>query len=238
MSPMPRTRSFKVMDSIGRRIVEGAWGEGAVLPPEPELCAEFGVSRTPLREAVKRLAAKGLVAVGPKSGTRVLPARRWNQLDADVLRWRTDVGMSEGEIDQLYELRLVFEPEASRLAALHGGPQEHAAIAEAMAEIERLRDEPVQVIAPDIAFHMAIIAATRNMFLISVSDAIRTALTYQFEVGVKTRPFPPDELELHRRICDAIVTREGEQAAQLTRQLIARSRTSLVQARRASAGRS
>jgi DNA-binding FadR family transcriptional regulator len=220
------------MDTIGRRIVEGEWGEGAILPPEPELCAELGVSRTPLREAVKRLAAKGLIVVGPKSGTRVLPANRWNQLDGDVLRWRTDVGMSDGELEQLYELRLIFEPEASRLAAVRGSGEDHAVITAAMDDIERLRSHPTAVIAPDIAFHIAIIAATRNMFLISISDAIRTALAYQFEAGVKMRPFPADELLMHRHVCDAILARDGELAARLTRELICQSRDSLAKARR------
>jgi DNA-binding FadR family transcriptional regulator len=81
-----------------------------------------------------------------------------------------------------------------------------------MEAIERLRSHPTAVIAPDNAFHIAIIAATRNMFLISITDAIRTALAYQLEAGVKTRPFPADELLMHRHVCDAILAGDGELA--------------------------
>jgi DNA-binding FadR family transcriptional regulator len=223
-----RTRSTKVMDAIGRRIIEGGYPEEGALPPEFDLCQVFGVSRTPLREAMNRLAAKGLIVVSPKSGTRVLPSDRWNQLDGDVLRWRLEAGLTDTVIDQLFELRLVFEPEASRLAAANGTPEDHAAIVAAMDEIERLIPHARLVIAPDIAFHLAIIAATQNMFLISISDAIRTVLHHQFQAGAEHRSFPLDELKMHRQICSAILARNGDAAALLTERLIKMSQNSLA----------
>lgn len=232
---MGRTLSARVMNAVGRRIAEGVYEAGDVLPPEAELCAEFGVSRTSLREAMTRLIAKGLIVVGPKSGTRVLPTTRWNQLDVDLLRWRLEVGMKDEIVEQLYELRFAFEPDASRLAALHGSDEDHAAITAALAEMDRLRDDSVRLVEPDIAFHMAIVAATRNVFMISVAAAVRTALTYQFQVGEAHRVFPASafdagEFALHGRIGRAILARRGDAAAGLMRELIRASRQSLVRA--------
>lgn len=223
----PGTLSGWVMDEIGRGIVTGAYAPGEILPSEFSLCAAFGLSRTPLREAMKRLNAKGLIAVGPKTGTKVLPQTHWSQLDADVLRWRFEHGASDDLIDQLYELRLVFEPEASRLAAQHGDEADHQAIAVAFQRMEKLISDPARVISADLAFHMAIIAATHNIFIISVSTAIGAALRAQFELGASRRTFPKAELDLHRMIRDAILGGDGMAAAAYTRDLIAASRLSV-----------
>jgi GntR family transcriptional regulator, galactonate operon transcriptional repressor len=227
------TLSGQVMDAIGRRIVSGVYAADEVLPSEHSLCAELGLSRTPLREAMKRLHAKGLIKVGPRNGTKVLPPRLWSQLDPDVLRWRFEQGASDDLIDQLYELRLVFEPEASRLAALHGDAADHAAIMAAFQRMEALIADSERVISADLAFHMAIIAATHNIFLISVSTAIGAALKVQFELGAKRRTFPKAELDMHRLIRDAIVGRDSEAAADHTRGLIEASRLSVGLAPRA-----
>jgi DNA-binding FadR family transcriptional regulator len=221
------TLSGRVMDEIGRRIVGGVYAAGEALPPEFSLCAEFALSRTPLREAMKRLHAKGLIDVGPKNGTRILPQHRWSQLDADVLRWRFADGASADLVDQLYELRLVFEPEASRLAAIHGDAKDHAAILEAFRQMEALVGDTERVIRADVAFHMAIIAATHNIFLISVSNAVGEALKVQFELGAKRRSFPKAELDMHRLIRNSIVERDGDAAALHTRTLIETSRLSV-----------
>lgn len=223
----PRTLSGKVMDAIGGRIVGGVYSAGEALPPELALCEEFGLSRTPLREAMKRLHAKGLISVGPKNGTKVLPPARWNQLDADVLRWRFALGFDADLIEQLYDLRLVFEPEASRLAALRARPRDRAAIRKAYERMAALVHDPAEVIGADTEFHLAIFAATHNIFLDSVSAAIGTALKFQFAMTAARKSFPPGELELHRAICDAIVAGNSEEAARSTRALIAASRLSV-----------
>ncbi|MDA0990729.1 MAG: GntR family transcriptional regulator, partial [Verrucomicrobia bacterium] len=71
---------------IGRRILNGELRPGDQLPPETELLAETGVSRTTMREAIKLLVSKGLVEARPKSGTRVRPSTEWSLLDPTVLR--------------------------------------------------------------------------------------------------------------------------------------------------------
>ncbi|NVP02436.1 FadR family transcriptional regulator, partial [Photobacterium damselae subsp. damselae] len=66
-----RNLSYKLAEAIGRRILEGETAPGDILPGEVELGEMYGVSRTAVREAIKMLAAKGLVLPRPRIGTRV-----------------------------------------------------------------------------------------------------------------------------------------------------------------------
>jgi DNA-binding FadR family transcriptional regulator len=86
----PRTVFRQVVDTLGAAVLRGEYSDGP-LPVEADLAASLGVGRNLLREAIKVLASKGLVAVGPKIGTRALPRSEWNLLDPDVLLWRPEL---------------------------------------------------------------------------------------------------------------------------------------------------
>jgi DNA-binding FadR family transcriptional regulator len=221
------TLGAQVTSIIGRRIVSGALAPGAALPSEGELCLSLGVSRTTLREAIKKLHAKGLLAVGPRNGTRVLEPANWSQLDIDVLSWRIDSGFDEKVVAQLYELRECFEPQVCALAAIHGADADLRNVEARFRHLVAVHEDPKVVTQADVDFHMAIVAATRNIFFISVGAAISAALRVSFDLGT-ARGFPPDELRLHEEICKAVVRRRPEAAAQLMRRLIAASRASLT----------
>ena len=77
-----------VEEAIGLRIITGDFKPKDTLPNEDALCAEFGVSRGVIREAVKVLQKKGLVVPRPKIGTQIQPKSQWNLFDADVLYWK------------------------------------------------------------------------------------------------------------------------------------------------------
>ncbi|MCP5011987.1 MAG: FadR family transcriptional regulator, partial [Aestuariibacter sp.] len=79
--------SQRVTNELGKSIIAGKYGEGSGLPTEAQLCDEYGISRTAVREAVKMLAAKGLISSRPRQGIRVEPPENWNLYDTSVLRW-------------------------------------------------------------------------------------------------------------------------------------------------------
>ncbi|WP_308462143.1 FadR/GntR family transcriptional regulator [Sphingomonas citri] len=81
-----RNLTFGLLDLLGRAIVAGDY-EGPSFPNEKELATRHGVSRSVTREALKMLAAKGLIGTRPKSGTFVMPQEHWNLFDTDVLSW-------------------------------------------------------------------------------------------------------------------------------------------------------
>src|SRR5690554_2909414 len=79
--------SQRMVQELGKAIVCGVYGSGGSLATEAELCEQFGVSRSAVREAVKMLSAKGLVSSRPRQGIRVLPEESWNIFDPDLLKW-------------------------------------------------------------------------------------------------------------------------------------------------------
>ena len=91
--PRPSNSSIRerVTSRLAKQILSGDYKQGALLPTEAQLGAEFKVSRTALREAVRTLAAKGLVESRQRAGTRVLASEDWNRLDTDVLRWMGEI---------------------------------------------------------------------------------------------------------------------------------------------------
>ena len=102
-----------IAHELGVAIVTGGYSPGDVLPGEVEFSEQLKVSRSAYREAVRILAAKGLVESRPKAGTRVSDRARWNLLDPDVLAWTFEGEPGEGHIRDLFELRRIVEPAAS-----------------------------------------------------------------------------------------------------------------------------
>ena len=93
-----------------------------------------------VREAIKVLAAKGLVVSRPKTGTRVRPPESWNLLDPDVLAWRQE-GLSPGAfLGKLTEVRLIIEPGAAELAARRAGPDQVRALQVALRDMRDALD--------------------------------------------------------------------------------------------------
>ena len=84
---MQRNLTHQLVHDLGLAIVQGEYAINAALPSEADICKEFGVSRSATREAVKMLAAKGLLTSRPRHGIRVLPESHWNTFDTEVLGW-------------------------------------------------------------------------------------------------------------------------------------------------------
>ena len=103
-----------MLAELGRRILAGQYPQHSALPTELQLCAEFGVSRTAMREATKMLAAKGLVISRKRAGTLVQDSSVWNRLDPDVLSWMSSTEPDPEFVRGLIEARLAIEPAAAR----------------------------------------------------------------------------------------------------------------------------
>ena len=214
---------------IGRRIVSGQHKPGDTLPTEPRIQAEFGVSRTAVREAIRLLSAKGLTASRPKIGTRVRPMADWNMLDPDVLRWQLDQNPSEDFIHALFEMREIIEPAAAERAAERATIEELDKMGVAMEGIQNeVRASPEQIKA-DLEFHMTILEASRNPLLRSVGAMIGSALSITFSLGWRT-VMAEDAVLQHRAVYDAIRQRQGEQAFLAMRKLLRNSKGNVFDA--------
>src|ERR1700754_1983675 len=89
----PKNFHDQIVEEIGLQIVGGVLVTGEQIPPEPVLAEKLGVGRLAVREAMKTLAAKGMVGIRPKTGTQVLPRGSWNLFDPNVLQWHAAVSL-------------------------------------------------------------------------------------------------------------------------------------------------
>ena len=206
-SPKP-SRALRIHGTIARdlgiAIVSGRYRPGDILSGEIEFSEQLKVSRTAYREAIRMLAAKGLVESRPKTGTRVSERRRWNLLDPDVLAWMFETEPGEDFIRALFELRMIVEPAAAELAARRRDGRDLARMGHALEEMARHGLATEAGRAADQDFHDALLAATRNAALVSLSSSITAAVGWTTIFKQRKRKLPRDPLPEHQAIYDAI----------------------------------
>jgi GntR family galactonate operon transcriptional repressor len=211
----------EVVHTIGTQIVTGTLEPGDPLPPEDELIADLSVSRTVVREAVRVLAAKGLVEAKPKTGTRVRPRKDWNILDPDVLSWRSEAAHDQRLYEETTEIRLAIEPLAARIAATRATPEEIAGIAEAYAGMEAGVDDQPAYLEADLQFHSRILSSCDNELLEHLGRVLRAVLRATFTLTTTPSGSRRRALPLHRAILEGIQARDEDAAEIAARTLIA-----------------
>ena len=224
-----------IRDRLGEAIVAGLHPPGSALPPEPQLCAALGVSRTVVREAGKSLAAKGLVSIGPKVGTRVRPAAQWNWFDPEVVAWQTQAGLTSEFLHDVQELRRVVEPAAVRLAAARATSDDLAELEEALAGMTRAvgdggSHDSGDYVGHDLRFHQTLLAASHNRMMVQMAKALAALLRTSFEVSTTQPGRAASSLPLHRAILDALHARDAERAERASITLIDSARDDIESA--------
>ena len=200
------------VDFLGEAIVSGRYPVGGSIPPEPVLCEELGVSRTVVRESIKSLVAKGLIHTGPKVGTHVLSADKWNWFDADVIAWQSKAGLTPEFIRDLQDLRRVVEPAAVRFAAMRATPEDIVRIEAAYAGMKQAVYEGGDYITFDLRFHQGLLAASHNRMLVQMSKALSALLRTSFELSTAKENGTRHSLPMHRAVLDAVITHNPAQA--------------------------
>lgn len=221
---MPRVRgenlTYRIVEDLGIAIVTSRYSENNPFPVEADLCKQYGVSRSILREAVKMLTAKGLLSARPRQGTWVQPEDVWNLLDPDVLRWLLERKLSFSLLIEFTQMRLAFEPIAAALAALVAEPADKAAVMAAidrMAAAERGEDDPLN---SDIAFHLGVMHASGNRFYSQLSDLIVTALRFSIRTTNYFKGVKLASIADHKKVADAIMAGDAQTAETAMRGLI------------------
>jgi DNA-binding FadR family transcriptional regulator len=207
---------------IGRRIVGGQYPQGATLPNEPELVAQFGISRTVVREAMKCLAGKGLVEIKTRVGTRVRDRAAWHHTDKDVMVWYYETGPSLEFMKAVKDLRRVLEPEATARAAARGTPEEIARIGAAYEAMVNTVGETDANSDADLEFHTAIYAATHNMVYAQLIDILAIAI-YANRVLSTATDVTEDQkssLPVHKAIYEAIAAHDPAAALAASNQML------------------
>jgi len=214
---LKRNLREQIVDEIGRDIVAGRLQPGDLLPNEDALLSHYGVSRTVLREALNVLSGKGILDARPKRGTLIRPRSEWNQLDPVVLGWQNIIGtrrMETDGIDALMEVRRIVEPGAAALAAQRGTAADFIVIRAAYEAMEAAGGAPEAFMEADVAFHLACLHASKNVFLAPIAHAIRSEMFASMRITNRDPLLNRDvSLPLHKAILDAIVAHDPEEAA-------------------------
>jgi DNA-binding FadR family transcriptional regulator len=205
----------RIVGELGLAIVAGELQPGDRLPAESQLLDRYDVSRPVLREAVRVLAAKGLVVSRQRSGAIVRPRNEWHLLDPDVLCWLIATKPQREFQATLMDVRRVFEPAAAALAAraasdeqVHRIEADFALMAEA-GSIE-------QMLEPDLAFHRHIAEATNNDLMAYIGNMLSMALRESILISGRQPNAHERALPRHEAILDAIRGRDPLGARQAT----------------------
>ncbi|HVV18320.1 MAG TPA: FadR/GntR family transcriptional regulator [Pseudonocardiaceae bacterium] len=213
----------RVVEWLGLRIVSGEFAAGSQLPNEGDLAARLAVSRGGVREAIKALAAKGLVEPRPRLGTRVLPRPEWNLMDRDVIEWHghaADIAF----LNDLMELRLMVEPGAARLAAERADEQQvallEAAYAGMAAHADNLPAEEDSFVEADLAFHLTVLRASGNQLIEQLGRLLETGLHHALEATSHLPGGVKATLPLHQAVLNAIRAGKPAAAERATKRLL------------------
>ena len=211
MSYRTNALSVRIADSITEMIVQRKYRPGEKLPNELELSEELKVSRTTLREALRILATRGLVEVRRGIGTFVTRSQSIHA-DYDVLR----IQNTNVNVKDLYEMRLMFEPQAAYYACLRASDEELETIFRYGEMDERMiRSRDPQWDEYEQKFHNAIASATHNPFITSLLPVFNRAI----HQGIILANEAPEVAELtlhdHRLLMNYLKERfaEGARAA-------------------------
>jgi DNA-binding GntR family transcriptional regulator len=201
----------RVFREIEKAILSGRLNPGDNLI-ESHLCSELGVSRTPIREAIRQLELEGLVRSVPNKGTVV-------------------VGISLKDIEDIYAIRMMVEGLASKWAAQNITSEE----AEKLKKIIALQDfyveqeDAEQLLEIDSQFHELIYEASKSRPLKHILASFHHYISHAREMSFKTTGRARKAADEHKEILDAIVSRDGELAEKLTSLHIKNAATNLIE---------
>lgn len=225
-SPRRRSLAEGLVETVTARIRSGALSPGARLPTEPEMTAEFGVSRTVVREAISRLQAAGLVETRHGIGTFVLePPLRGGFDPGTVLTIRDVIAM--------LELRISLETEAAALAAQRRDATDLASMRRALDDFAREVEAGRNGVEADFRFHASIARATRNRWFETVFHDLGTSTLPRTRLDLSNfaADLGPDYLlranREHEAILEAIDRGDGESARAAMRMHLTQSRERL-----------
>lgn len=197
---------------IGVRIVSGRIQPGAILNGEIEASERLHVSRTAYREAVRILAAKGMVESRPKFGTRISEPRRWHLLDPDVISWIFSADQpDERLLEALFEMRTIIEPAATALAAERRTEAHLQALRKALDLMAEKSLAGMAGQAADREFHSVLLEASGNAFLASFTSGVAAGVAWTTIYKQRKSPLARDPIPDHERVYEAVA--KGDPAA-------------------------
>jgi len=206
---IPNTdRTRQVVNHIRGLLEKGALQPGDRIPPERELARALKISRASLRTGIGYLVAMGVMKVRHGVGTFIK--------DGPAEFSKASLGLMGAlygfQFWQMFEARLIIESSLAALAAERGKEEHHAALAEQVAEMFSIADNPEEFLLHDMLFHRIIAKASGNPILAALIETITTAMYEKRRKTVERASYLREMAEMHREIYRAIRARDPIEA--------------------------
>ncbi len=205
----------RVAEEIGREIMGGRFAAGDKLPTEHLLASTFGVSRSVVREAIAQLRNAGMVETRQGVGAFVTDPRRRATIRVEQASLADPVSLRN-----FFQLRLPLEIEAARLAARHRASADIEALDATLERMRRAEDWLEDGVKADLAFHRALVAATRNeyftLFLGFIAEKFSTSIQSAFPRPVQAS-IVKVTIDEHAAIHEAVVAGNAALAGEAMR---------------------
>lgn len=201
-----------IFDAIREAIITGELKPGERLM-EVQLAAKMGVSRTPVREAIRKLELEGLVNMLPRKGAHV-------------------ANLSVKNIMDVLEVRASLDSLATELAAARMTPDELAELKQVQAQfVGSVEKDHLQgLIKKDIEFHEVIYRASRNEKLIQIANNLREQVLRFRIIYLKDHGNPREVMKEHDEIIEAIISKDGEKAQTAAKNHIRKQEQAIIKA--------
>ncbi|HLO95685.1 MAG TPA: GntR family transcriptional regulator [Burkholderiaceae bacterium] len=177
---------------FGRKLEPGSWID------ELKLCGELGISRTPMREALKVLAVEGLVTMRPRRGAYVTE-------------------MSERDVREAYQLLALLESDAAARVSERATAEELAELQALHAQLEAAIGERERFFALNEAFHLRLLELEGNRWRQQIVTDLRRVMKLNRHHSLFKQGRLADSLQEHRDLMQALVERRPEEVAQRMR---------------------
>jgi len=215
-----------VVGDLVTAIVTGEVAPGDILPAEGVLSQQFAVSRTVIRESVKRVEEKGLVTVSQGRGTIVNPPSMWNVLDPDVLSTLVDHDDTLVVLDEIAIVRGSLEATMARAAAARQNPERTAELQAAFDRAAANLGDLTAYNQADAAFHDVVMEQSGIRLAANITRIVFTrARESRRFTGNTTDDAAQITLDEHRAVLEAIIAGDGDTAATAMREHIANAWT-------------
>lgn len=207
---MPKALSEMISDDLYAMITEGGkFPPGSKLPNEIELSKMFNINRATLRVAIRILFTRGILEIKRGKGTFV---RNDFNPEKAVLAANDEFVPNEAAVKDLYEMRMVIEPEAAYFATQRGSEKEIKNIIKIGMVLEQKLIDNVERVKEEQEFHKAIAKATHNEYINKIMPILVRDMGKAVRVSFSIEELREETIRDHKLIMDFMQRRDAEGA--------------------------
>ncbi|MDQ0204498.1 FadR/GntR family transcriptional regulator [Pectinatus haikarae] len=217
----------KIVEDIKASIVDGTLKTGMKLPSERDLAAQFGVSRVPVREALKTLEFMGIVQHIRGNGVYIRSVDIHDLLQHIEFAVQNDSDDIKQTLNELFEVREAIEVKAAQLAAAHRTEKDLQILRNAVFAMECDIKANRNHKQSSMDFHSGIIDAAQNKILSSINKTLLNLLWLSRQKSAEISGRGPIALEFHRKLFKAIQDKNTSSAGELMKEHLGQAKRAL-----------